>query len=152
MQAGRRRLFALSRRSVSRVLRVLGRPAVRVGVLARRLFGVRVARDVNETSQSAAMANGNGNRRGGPAAPHARSAGGDGAARRRGGFAVARSSRVIAAGEATAQAIGPVPVAHPAVWTPGLCGSDRETLQRPGPAPLAPSPAKLPPTQRICHV
>ena len=50
---------------------------------------------------------------------------------------MARSSRVIAAGEATAQAIGPVPVAHPAVWTPGLCGSDREfgTLQRPGPVP-----------------
>ena len=42
------------------------------------------------------------------------------------GGAVARSSRVIAAGEATAQAIGPVPVAHPAVWTPGLCGSDRD--------------------------
>jgi hypothetical protein len=65
---------------------------------------------------------------------------------------VARSSRVIAAGEATAQAIGPVPVAHPAVWTPGLCGSDVR-IGSSGPcSALAPSPAKLPPTQRLCHV
>ena len=52
---------------------------------------------------------------------------------------MARSSRVIAAGEATAQAIGPVPVAHPAVWTPGLCGSDRDPAA-PWPRPPRNSP------------
>ena len=130
--------FVSARSSVSRVLRVLGRPAVRVGVLARRLFGVRVARDVRNSrrpnlykSQHAAMAN--------FVPADARS--GEGTARP--GGAVARSSRVIAAGEATAQAIGPVPVAHPAVWTPGLKGLDcADRIGRPCSA-LAPWPRPL---------
>jgi len=132
---------SLCLRSVSRVLRVLSRPAVRVGVLARRLFGVRVARDVNETSQHAAMANIRAPRRTRDGRRGGRSGEGPARPQARPGGAVARSSRVIAAGEATAQAIGPVPVAHPAVWTPGLCGSGVPsvprigTLQRPGHVP-----------------
>ena len=135
------RRLVLRLRSVSRVSRVLGRPAG-ARRLARRRFGPSPFRRTGSRETSTRRPNaaygqcrrGDGRAK---AAPHARS--GEGTARP--GGAVARSSRVIAAGEATAQAIGPVPVAHPAVWTPGLCGSGVPsvprigTLQRPGHVP-----------------